>query len=253
MSKFLTNKAKLLYFALGIMMFIVLLGALVYMTQYAHIHIYFNRSATGAISFASDTQDSLQNTNQMLYEFFQKTSDTTFIKDFGSSIGDNYATTVYNFQTAMSSFNDLIVTFAIFGILCFAGLLVLSNHSRKVYYKSNLYGGIVLPAITAIFSIVMIIKNLSLMGTFNKNYELFNRVAILQNPDLKTEASRHANDIQYLKDLYSADSTTFIIFTIIFGIVCLYSLFLIGYAVYRYKASADERKQIIEKAVLNND
>lgn len=255
MSKFLTNKAKYIYFALGIMMFIVLIGALLYMTQYAHIHVYFTRSAKNVISFAADTEDALNNSNQVLYDFFARTTDTTFGAgvNFGNSIGDNLATTVYNFQVAMSSFNNLILTFSIVGLICFAGLIVLSNHNRKIYYTSNLVGGIVLPAITGVFSIVMIVKNLILMNTFNDNYELFNRVSVLQNPDTKTAAGKQIDNIQYLKDLYSCDSTTFIIFTVLFSIVCLYSLFLVGYAVYRYKASADEREKIIEKAVLNND
>ncbi len=248
MFKFLTNKAKLLYFVFGILMFVVLLGSLVYMTQYAHVHVYFTRSASGVISFAADTEDALHYSNQILYDFFNETTDTTFAKDFNT-----YAQTVYDFQMDMSAFNNLILTFSIIGLICFAGLLVLSNHSRKVYYKSNLIGGIAFPAVTAVFSVVMIIKNTMLMGVFSENYELFNRVSVLQNPELKSSASKETNNIAYLKDLYSCDTTTYIIFDILFAIVLIYSLFLIAYSIYRYKECAEKRSKIIEKAVMSND
>lgn len=248
MFKFLTNKGKFLYFAFGILMFVVLLGSLVYMTQYAHVHVYFTRSATGAISFAADTEDALHYSNQILYDFFAETTDQTFASDF-----NQYARTVYDFQIDMSAFDNLILIFAIIGLICFAGLLVLSNHSRRVYYKSNLYGGIVFPAVTAIFSVVMIIKNTMLMGVFSKNYELFNRVSVLQNPELKSAASKETDNIAYLKDLYSCNTTTYIIFDILFALVFIYSLFLIAYSIYRYKECAEKRSKIIEKAVMSND
>lgn len=248
MSKFLTSKAKYFYFAFGILMFVTLIASLFYMSQYAHIHVYYVQSPTGSHVIARDTEDALGNTNQLMWDFFEETSDTTFAKDF-----NQYKEIVFDYQQSMSSFNNIILYYALTGIVCFAILLVLSNHNRRIYYKSNLYGGIILPGIVSIFSIVMIIMNTMLMGTFNNNFELFNRVSVLQNPDTKVDASKQINNIQYLKDLYSCDSTTYIIYDVLFLLVCLYSIFLIATAIIKYKATGKERKEIIEKVVMSND
>ena len=228
MSKFLTSKAKYFYFAFGILMFVTLIASLFYMSQYAHIHVYYVQSPTGSHVIARDTEDALGNTNQLMWDFFEETSDTTFAKDF-----NQYKEIVFDYQQSMSSFNNIILYYALTGIVCFALLLVLSNHNRRIYYKSNLYGG--------------------LMGTFNNNFELFNRVSVLQNPDTKVDASKQINNIQYLKDLYSCDSTTYIIYDVLFLLVCLYSIFLIATAIIKYKATGKERKEIIEKVVMSND
>lgn len=248
MFKFLTKNSKWVFLIFGIIIGVVILGALCYMTQYTHIHVYYIKNSKGVVSFFSDTENAFGNTNQNLVNFFQYTEDTTFEKDFIA----NYANIVYDFQVAMSSFNDLIIIYGIISLICFAGLLILGNHNRRIYYKSNLYGGIALPLIPAIFSIVMIIKNTSLMGTFNKNKELFNRVSVIQDLDyLESENLNYSVD--FLRERYSCDATTYILFDILFAIVLIYSLFLIVVSIKKYKLTAADRAKVLEKAVENND
>lgn len=248
MSKFLTKKTKWIYLVFGILMGIIIISALCYMTQYANIHVYYTINSKGDVAFGAGTENPFGNTNQNLVNFFRDTEDTTFEKNFIS----NYAKQVYDYQTSMSSFNDLIVIFGIVGLVCFAGLLILGNQNRRIYYKSNLYGGIALPLVPAIFSVIMIVKNTALMSNFNANKELYNRVSVLQDINYN-ESDNFYCEVEYLKERYSCDARTYIIFNVLFGIVLLYSLFLIVTAIVKYKNTADDRARVLEKAVKNND
>lgn len=248
MSKFLTKNSKWFYFAFGIIMGIVILSALFYMTQYANIHVYYRISTNGDLVISKATpHDQSGATNRALFNFFERTQDNVFEKDFNL-----YKMIVYNFQVAMSSFNDLILIYGIIGVICFAVLLILGNHNRRIYYVSNLVGGIVCPSIISIFSIVMIVKNTILMGTFNENKELFNRVSVLQDTTYN-EGYNTSFSIEYLQQKYSCNDLTYIVYDLIFGIVLLYSVFMIFYAIKKYKSTAADRAKVLEKAVQNND
>ena len=248
MFKFLTKNSKLVYMLFGVLIGITIISALCYMTQYTHVHVFFIKEANGGISFMPDTENPFGKSNQNLVDFFFNTEDTTFTKDFIT----DYAQIVYNFQVSMSSFNNLIIAFGIVGLVCFAVLLILGNHNRRIYYKSNLYGGVIVPLVPAIFSIVMIVKNTMLMGTFNTNKELFNRVSVLQDPNY-IESENFYCKVDYLRERYTCDDRTYIIYNVIFGIVLIYSLFLIVTAVMKYKNTAADRANVLEKAVKNND
>lgn len=247
MSKFLTKNSKLVYMIFGVLMGLVIISALCYMTQYTHIHVFYVVDGN-SITFLGDTEGPSGKSNQNLVDFFANTADTTFNKDFLTEYGQ----TVIDYQLSMSSFNNLIVAFGIVGLVCFALLLILGNHNRRIYYKSNLYGGIALPLIPAVFSIIMIVKNTLLMGTFNKNKELFNRVSVLQDPNY-IDSDNFYCEVDYLKERYTCNDITYIIYNVIFGIVLIYSLFLIVTAVMKYKNTAADRARVLEKAVKNND
>lgn len=242
MSNFLNKREKWIYLLFGVLLFAVLISSFIYMTNYADIRIYFTTS-NGVVSIVQTSQEpSTLDTNASLFNYFTNYHTEVNMEDF--------KWTIYNFQTDMSSFNDLIVVYALVALVGFAVLLICSNHSRKVYYKSNLIAGIVIPAGISIFTIVMIVKNIMLMGVFNTNETLFNEVYVLKNDKTSTLAEQLGYD--YVSQFHPCNNLTYIIYTIIFAIVLVYALFLIYYAIFRYKSTAERRKEIIERAVNNN-
>lgn len=277
--KFLTKNSKILYMAYGILIAVMFLAALYFMTNYTHVHVYYTLESSGALSaFDRTTETAIGYSNKNLFDYFSKYAGMVIKDKEGVVLVDGaawlennsgtqaafmaafpdaanfatvYAPIIYNFQVEMSAFNDLIITFALVGICCFALLLVFANHSRRIYYKSNLVAGIILPLVVVVFGIVMIAKNVGLMNTFNDNQELFNAVSVLQNPNLS--ATAYQKDYTNLQSLYSCNSTTFIVFTALFAVIIIYSLFLAVYAFLKYNATAEERAEIIKKAVVEND
>lgn len=276
---FLTKNSKIIYLTYGILLGCLFLAALYFITNYTHVHVYYTLETSGALSaFDRTTETTIGFSNKNLFDYFSKyageiITDTegTILVDGAAWVEANkatqaaflakfpqaadfatvYAPIIYDFQVEMSAFNDLIVTFAVIGICCFALLLVFANHSRRIYYKSNLLAGIILPLVVVIFGIVMIVQNFNLMSVFNDNYDLFNTTSVLQNPNLSSLAVQ--KDFNYIQSLYSCNSTTFIVYTAIFAVIIIYSLFLVVYAYLKYKATAEERAEIIKKAVVEND
>lgn len=243
MSNFLNKREKWIYLLFGVLLFAVLISSFIYMTNYADIRIYFT-TANGQISIVQTSQEpTTLDTNNSLFQYF-----ATYHPEVDM---EKFKWTIYDFQTDMSKFNDLIVIYALVALVGFAILLICSNHSRKVYYKSNLVAGIVIPAGVSIFTIVMIVKNMMLMGVFNANETLFNEVSVLKNDSTSTNAEQLG--YPYVSGFHPCNNLTYIIYTIIFAVVLLYALFLIYYAIFRYKSTAERRKEIIERAVNNND
>lgn len=165
-------------------------------------------------------------------------------------------TTIENFRNSLDSFNNLILIYGIVTLLTFAGLLILSNHSRKIYYKSNLFGGILLPLINVIFVVVLLIQGLGLMGTLSdaNNNAVFNVVSAIQNPAVATNvdfaASEETNLLQInnIISAFNVNSTTVIVYTVFFVLTAVYNVFLMVFAVMKYNATAKERKEVLDRA-----
>ena len=172
---FLTKHSKAFYYAYGLLIAALILLGVFYASQYADIRVAFSLNGEGAVVIASNTQDKLGNSNYLLFKYFSEgatnglQSATGFTTDFSS-----YTRVVYDFQVLLSKVNDSIILFGTLSLVCFALLLVLSNHNRRIYYKSNLIGGIILPLLVITFNLVLIIKNLNVMGVFSDNSTLFN-------------------------------------------------------------------------------
>lgn len=244
MSKLFKNKAKLLYFAYGVLFFVVLLAALVFMTNYAHIHVYYTLDANKQVVITATSQKAdTEATNRELFDWFAAQHNDVNM--------DTFKFIIYNFQADMSILNTMIVWLAVVGLVSFAALLICANHSRRIYYKSNLICGIVAPLITFIFTIVVMVKNFILMGTFNENAKLFNEVAVIQDPD--NQAKIIANGAEdFIKNTQPCNNVTFILFTVLYAIVAIFSIAVIVYAVRRYLSNTEERNEIIRRAAENN-
>lgn len=256
---FLTKHSKAFYYAYGILIAVVIIAGLFYASQYADIRVLFSKAGE-MVTIESDTTDNLNRTNKYVYEYFENIANGDpygfAVSGFSSSFGgystttETYATLVYNFQVQLSVVNSLIINLGLGSLVCFALLLVLSNHNRRIYYKSNLIGGILLPVLVVVFMVILLIQNFSVMGVFNKNSELFNVVSLLQG-----SSQIAASQTQYaaLKQQFSCTSLTFVLFTVLFIIVIAYSVFMAVYAYLKYKVTAEERAEIEKKAVANND
>lgn len=280
MIKFLTKNSKAFYITFGIMVALMFIAALYFITNYAHVHVYYTLEANGAISaFDRTAETTLGYSNKNLFDYFTKNAGIITYDSDGVGILVNgqawvtqnpetsakfmsmfpdaaqfstvYAPIIFDFQVAMSQYNDLIVIFGVIGIVCFALLLVFANHSRRIYYKSNLIAGVVLPLVVVVFAIIMIVKNVGLMNVFNENYDLFNVTSVLQNPAYSAQAVQL--DIDWIVDKFSCNSITFIVYTVIYSIIIIYSLFLVAYACIKYKFTGQEREEIIKRAVVEND
>ena len=169
MAEFLKNKAKLIVLAYGVLLFAVFLFGLFYMTQYAHIHIAYSLQG-GVASYSDDLTIGSFATNMDLFQYFNDSTDSTspllvgITKTSKTVVDAGYADIIYKFQTDMSSFNTLIIVLMLLSIVCFAVMLIFSNQSRKVYYKDNLYVGILMPLTVSVFSLVLLILNKCSIG-----------------------------------------------------------------------------------------
>ena len=267
MADFMKNKAKLIFIIYGIIIALVILGAIIYMTFVTNVHIaYTINDQTGAIEiFDESLFQSTGGDNTALFSYFNNNSDAAspfYSADFAKNFevvnegdhnilyyginGVSFARTIYNFQVSMSSFNTTLLVFGIISLVCFAVMLIFSNQSRRVYYKSNLYIGVLMPLTVAVLSVVALIMNFSLLGEFNKNYDLYRVAAYLQNPNvskivkngLKKDYSIVTNGV----DQFGPQG--YVIVTVILAIVIIASVFMIVYSIYRYKECAKHRNDI---------
>jgi hypothetical protein len=251
--KFLTNHSKIIYYIFGIIIAVTLLLGLFYATAYADVHVYYNPGENGAVVFGANAGGPISGSNNSaLYSFFSSTKQTSnaeFVGLYGTSF-EPHAQKVFDFQVLLSKTNTNYIIFELVSVICFALLLVLANHSRRVYYKSNLIGGIILPLIVITFNLVLIIKNLNVMGVFSDNSTLFNVVSLLIGDN---KAIMSQTNYSSLQGYFTCTSLSFILFTVLFIVVIAYSVFMIIYSILKYKATAEERAEIIKKAVTNND
>jgi len=263
MAEFLKNKAKLIVLAYGVLLLAALIFGIFYMTQYAHIHIAYSLQG-GKASYSDDLTIGSFATNMDLFQYFNDSTDSTsplltgITKTAKTVVDAGYADTIYKFQTSMSSFNTLILVFMLLSIVCFAVMLIFSNQSRKVYYKDNLFVGILMPFIVIVFNFILMIMNFGLMGDFNANSNLYKTTSFLMNPNIDPVLKQKAfnqggfNDV-ILPNTQDISATTYIIATLVFIIVIVVSVLMMVYTVYRYKECAKRRSDIIERAANNND
>ena len=252
--KFLTNHSKFIYLAFGVVVGVAILLGLLYATAYADVHVYYNPTVSGGVEFGSTAGGPLTgSSNVNLYDFFssaKQAADPQFVAAYGTSF-EPHAKTVYDFQVLLSKTNTNILVFEVISLVCFALLLVLANHSRRVYYKSNLIGGVVLPLVVIVLNIVLLVSNLNVMGAFEQHKELFNITAVLQNSSTGIYASQQ--DYTYMKGQMNITSLSFILYTVLFVVVILVSIFVLVYAILKYKYTAKDREEILKKAVQKND
>ena len=246
MSNFLKSKAKILILTYGIIIAITLVFALAFMTNFADVHVFFKKENGDVVFNSTSTLNVNKQTNGDLFNYFAnlaasgdasnplyallngKTGSTVFA-DAG------LAQKVYDFQMDMSKFNDQLIIYFCVSIVLFASLLIVSNQSRKVYYASNLVVGVVAPLVVIVYTVAMLINDMKLMSTFKDNKNLFRAVAYLQNSNIATIEKNNADWSTIKSETTKVNELPFIIGMIVFVIVIAYSVFMIIYAIYRFK------------------
>lgn len=272
MTDFMKKKAKLIFIIYAIIIALMILGALFYMTYVTNVHIAY-QITDGEAEFTSDALfQSTGATNSALFSYFRQNTDQAS-PFYSATLAQNYETvgegshnilnygvdgvsfarTVYNFQVSMSSFNTMLLWFGIISLVAFAIMMIFSNHSRKVYYKSNLYVGVLMPFVVIVLSIVALIRNFALLGDFNKNYDLYRVVSYLQDTEISAfEKSKLKADYSIVSNgVNQFGSLGYTLVTVILAIVIVASIFMIVYSVYRYKECAKHRNDILERAANN--
>ena len=299
MKKFLLNNSKWIYFILGIIAVIVVISAIFFMTQYKYVRINFDIK-DGAVSFAkesllngSDQKEIFNVVDQIANGVYKPYAQTQSVID-GNTVfqtlletdGTNYVhlvksidtsnpylpktvysfnneifTNLYNFRRSLDSFNDGILWYGLVIAIVFAALLILSNHNRRIYYKANLIGGIVLPLVNVVFGVVLIFQAISLMANISDpfNNALYNYVSVYGNKANTSIAQMINNDEVGVKNFkqaisqFNINNITLIVYVALFALVIAYNVFLMIYAVLKYNATAQERKEVLQRAEMAGD
>lgn len=231
---FLVKKSKLIHILFGVLCFTLLVSALIYMTQYMNIRVLITKSTSGVVSLGSS------GINQNILDFFNK--NTGLVANLQDQMWE-----VYHYNNYLNMVNNLIVTFAMLSLVAFASMIIFGNHSRKVYYKSNLIVGIIVPSIVLVFAIVLMVLNTTALSKLNANSDFYNYVSLLTNEKQGIQLSQR--DPAYLQSLFSVNGTSFTLYNVYFAFIGLCSIAMIVYAVYRYLSSAVKRNEVIAKAV----
>lgn len=246
---FLKTKSKLIIIIFGLLSALLLILAIVFMTQYSHVHVAYSVTEAGEVVIRSDssiTVGSYQLDNSSLARYLDATKDSPVTENFatGSKI-------VYDFQMNMNAFNNYILTVFVVSIIMFAILLIFSNQSRKVYYGSNLVVGIAAPAVSIIMCLIGFIWCITLISDFNEHADLFKITAVMENYSISAREKRptSATFEEFISNYASNVNTLTLILTLVLFILVLASAcFVIVHTVLKYKATEERRVEIINRA-----
>jgi hypothetical protein len=247
MTDFLKKRSKLVVLSYGIVLALLVVGMLLFMINLANVHVAYTVS-DGIISIDEGAQlPATEMYNTAFFNYFNNSA-----TNYGYTATDA-AQKVYDFQIAMSSLNNYLLACVCVAYICFAIMLIVGNHNRNVYYKSNLAAGILMPLVVIIMSLIALIRNFGMLGNFNENYDLYRATSFLMDPkveDIVKESAINNNQI-LLDNSTRCNSLGFTIVTITTIIVIIYSALMIAYTVYRYKESTKRRNDILERAANN--
>lgn len=217
---------------------------------------------------ASKAQDVIDN-NESFKELFKEDDDGNYVNLYSEEFTNGWITEerfelhqaqfkkIYDVRKSLDSFNNLILAYGIVSLIVFALLIVLSNHNRHIYYKENLIGGILLPLVNVVFSIILIINGLSLVSNITNpaNNALYNVVSAIQNPvigynyvSIALSEETNLSQVQHIISNFNINSTTLIIYISLFAVSAVFNIFLIIFAVSKYNATAKERKEVLDRA-----
>ena len=258
--KKLISKMKVFHLIMLCIAGAIIISALPFKTQYSNIYV---NVATSIEESVGDTQNGSIKTNQaQLFNLFERTTASGFVDNNGTEFKhdfNQYKVQVYQFQNDLNTVNDLILWYGILALIGVAFLYIFSNNTRKVYYKSNVIVSSLFTIFMLVFGMITLVKNISVMGDFTSNSNLYNIVSVMQNQTYASTAYQLAvpdegitASVAYLYESFDCNVTTFIVYDIILVAVMAYSVFLFILSVVKYNATADRRKEL-EKVVALND
>ena len=254
---------KIVFFAFGLIFAFFVIFSLYFMTRYAYIIIFYSVNSDGDKVITEDT-GIMSYSNSFLFNrvwngIFTKVDGVYTAKE-GWNVSktfvdrDQFVKFILDYRDQLDSFNTALLWYGIVGLILFAAMLIVGNHSRNVYYITNIIFGIICPLAMAIFGIILLVKDLNLLSEFNENSNFWRIVSVAQN-----KGNDSASQLEYRKyiqngnvDAYLAGDTTnstTLVTTMIFLIVSIgYSVFTMIHSIRKYFATKAHRKEILERA-----
>jgi hypothetical protein len=242
------KNAKLIHIAFAVIIFLILILTVVYMTQYKNLFLFYSDS----FGFSQNTTNINNNTDWKGFIQNIENNEIVKLRDMLGLVNVKTAfvdscNVIRNQYVSINNVNHLLLYLSVVSAICLAMLFISSNHSRRIYYRSNLISGIVFPAIIIIFALYVGVRNTILIKGINENHLLFNSIDYVVKASSKAV---HISDLNVILNHNYINPLTIIIADILLSVLIGYSLFMILYAVKRYKVCTLERKEIIAKAVL---
>jgi len=277
MKNFLSKKAKLIYLLCGVFSLLTLILSLGFMTQYRYLRVNYmieTNRATGEQRIVIGSTATLNGDDQRpLFDFVNQLGSGIYddlesykahpeLKEFqaqymdGTVLKEDAKMQVLNYKKSLDNYNNMIVIFSVLSLVMFALMFVFGNNSRRIYYKSNLIAGIVLPGVIVVFNLVLIISSFSLMNELAQNYTYYNLISVLQNPDnriytqLAVTAETNSKNLATLMNSFDCNALTFVLYDLLFAFVLAYNVFLIVFAILKYKWTAQRRAEVIANSKI---
>lgn len=254
---------KIVFFAFGLIFAFFVLFSLYFMTRYAYIIVYYTVGADGTKSYDIESAAGNYKNNFLFGQFwtrvFQNTGSSFAAKD-GWNIDltfenrDEFVKFIVDYRDKLNGFNTALLWYGIIGLIMFAVMLIVGNQSRNVYYISNIIAGIICTLTMIIFGIILLAKNISLLGEFSDNESFWKAVSIAQNKGNDSETSliyRKYLVNQDTESYFKGDDTnsTTLVVTMIFIIISIgYSIFTMIHTIRKYFATKAHRKEVLERA-----
>lgn len=235
MTQFLKKNAKPIYIVYGVLCFIWLIVACVYITPYARTLLQFTQ-------LELDNPGSINMDNPTLLAFC---SGIASEGKTGIELYNDYFLVLFNFNQKLQTVNNMLVTLGVVSLVTFAAMLICSNISRKKYYISNLVSGVAGPAINIVLAIVVLVLNLMCLGPLNENYEMLNWGALANNQRIGAASViewYRAGDISH----FEFNSVPLILYSVLIIVFILVSGLLIAYNVFRYLDTRNELNQTVK-------
>ena len=252
------KNAKLFYMIFLILGFALLLLSVSYMTQYNDIFVYKNalgvmpgegvNSINNNASWATFINN-VNGANATIEELKEYLGLTKGFYDNGNIMSTAFYESVEiirNCYEKLQNVNWLIFYYFIVVAVVVAICYLFSNHSRRIYYKSNVVIGVLASIVVIGFGIYVFIQNTMLISDLNENHTLLNAYNYVCND---ATAAKSFNDLAMVTELNVINSSTIIVTDIILALVIGYAAFMLVYTVRRYNSCERERKDIIAKAV----
>ncbi|MBQ9449019.1 MAG: hypothetical protein IJU60_04010 [Acholeplasmatales bacterium] len=277
MKNFLSKKAKLIYLLCGVFSLLTLILSLGFMTQYRYLRVNYmieTNRATGEQRIVIGSTATLNGDDQRpLFDFVNQLGSGIYddlesykahpeLEEFqtqymdGTVLKEEAKMQVLNYKKSLDNYNNMIVIFSVLSLVMFALMFVFGNNSRRIYYKSNLIAGIVLPGVIVVLNLVLIISSFSLMNELAQNYTYYNLISVLQNPDnriytqLAVTAETNSKNLATLMNSFDCNALTFVLYDLLFAFVLAYNVFLIVFAILKYKWTAQRRAEVIANSKI---
>ncbi len=230
MEKIFKNGGKILTYTFGIMAFIFIIWAMLYMDEYRNLYtVHSNKD--GIISIADDTNT---------WAVFKAVLDTTYTGLGKKWIVNPLILEIDEFYFNIQAVNNQILSLGVLNAVLFAVMLIGANHSRKKYYLSNLIIGIVTPIISIIYSLILFSKNSALIPAFNDNkinlniYSLAHEIgAKVTNEKMGGSLEKYTSESP-INELFNVTTRSFTITNVLCILMVIVSIAYILFTILKY-------------------